>query len=223
MATKKQTTKAKSTTTNKQRVTRTDALLLFDLIHDEAVSEDVRCHLIEYVDDVLNSSPISDLTNSRPLFLRALLDGWQRAGKHSRRNVGEVLQRVKGGEALESVIADFRGQLDAGAEARLERWLTMPEPKDKTSDEWRYWKLRRMEKAFDGKDGEAYKQAWQDFRVLLKGLMADESFWHTGTARALLPHLIIARQRIDKQHAHEKRSRAGMKGAESRRMKAGQG
>ncbi len=63
---------------------------------------------------------------------------------------------MKKGESVESIITDFRGQLDANAAAYAERWLTMPEPKDKTSDEWRYWKLRRMERAFDGDDSEAY-------------------------------------------------------------------
>jgi hypothetical protein len=208
---------ANTTTANESKVTRADALLLFKLINDEAVSEDARRHLAEYVDDILSASEVSDLTNNRPLFLRGFAEGWPRADNYSRRNVGELLQRVKRGEALESIIADFRGQLDAGAEARLERWLTMPEPKDKTSDEWRYWKLRRMERAFAGADGEAYRQAWQEFRALLKGLMADESFWHTGNARALLPDLIIARQQIDKQNAYEKRVHAGVKSAASRR------
>jgi hypothetical protein len=202
---------ANTTTANASGVTRADALLLFKLINDEAVSEDARRHLAEYVDDILSASEVSDLTNNKPLFLRGFAEGWPRADKYSRRNVGELLQRVKCGEALESVIADFRGQLDAGAEARLERWLTMPEPKDKTSDEWRYWKLRRMERAFDGEDGAAYRQAWQEFKLLLNDLMAVEEFWHTGNARALLPHLIIARQQIDKQKARAKRVRAAKK------------
>ncbi len=200
-----------TTTANESGVTRADALLLFKLINDEAVSEDARRHLAEYVDDILSASEVSDLTNNRPLFLRGFIEGWPRADKYSRRNVGELLQRVKCGEALASIIADFRGQLDAGAEARLERWLTMPEPKDKTSDEWRYWKLRRMERAFDGEDGAEYKQAWQEFKLLLNDLMAEEDFWHTGNAHALLPHLIIARQQIDKQKARAKRVRAAKK------------
>jgi hypothetical protein len=87
----------------------------------------------------------------------------------------------------------------------------MPEPEDKTSDEWRYWKLRRMERAFEGGDGAAYKQAWAEFKLLLNDLMAVEGFWHTGNARALLPTLIIARQQIDEQKAREKKVRAAKK------------
>jgi hypothetical protein len=102
----------------------------------------------------LSAAPVTDLTNNKALFMR-FTAGWRGAGDHSRRNVGEFLSRVKAGESVESIIADFRGQLDAGAKAYAERWLTMPEPKDKTSDEWRYCSLRRMGRAFDGEDGEA--------------------------------------------------------------------
>lgn len=210
-----------TTTANESEVTRADALRLFNLINDETVAQDARRHLTEYVDEILDAAPVTDPTNNRPLFLRGFVEGWGRVDDPSRHNVGEVLQRVKGGESLESVIGDFQRQMTAGNEAIRERWLTMPEPKDKTSDEWRYWTLRRMERAFDGDDREAYNQAWAEFTALLKGLIADEDFWHTGNARALLPHLIIARQRIDEQNAREKRSRAGVKGAETRRKKGG--
>ncbi|MBA3716117.1 MAG: hypothetical protein H0W76_27315 [Pyrinomonadaceae bacterium] len=101
------------TTAKDSGVTRADALLLFKLITDEAGAEDARRSLLEYVDEILNASPISDLTNDRPLFLRGFTEGWPRADQHSRRNVGAILRRVKGGETVESIIADFRAELDA--------------------------------------------------------------------------------------------------------------
>lgn len=100
-------------TTNESEVTRADALLLFKLINDEAVSEDARHHLTAYVDEVLNAAPITDATNNRPLFLRGFVEGWQQVNKYARRNVGEILQRVKGGESVESVIGDFQRQMTA--------------------------------------------------------------------------------------------------------------
>jgi hypothetical protein len=124
----------------------------------------------------------------------------------------------------ESLAAIHAGREAARARRHAEREaerLNVPEPKDKTSDEWRYWKLRRMERAFDGEDGAEYKQAWAEFTALLKGLMADESFWHTGNARALLPHLIIARQQIDHARAFERSQSAAAKGTAARRKKAG--
>jgi hypothetical protein len=123
----------------------------------------------------------------------------------------KTLARTEAGESLAAIYAEREAARSARQAAREAENLNAPEPKDKTSDEWRYWKLRRMERAFDGGDGAEYKQAWAEFTALLKGLMADESFWHTGNARTLLPHLIIARQQIDKQKARAKKVRAAKK------------
>ena len=62
--------------------------------------------------------------------------------------------------------------------------LDMPEPRDKTSDEWRYWKLRHVEDAFGcyGPTNPAtYEDAWAYCRDLLLGLINDRNFWHTCT------------------------------------------
>ncbi len=123
----------------------------------------------------------------------------------------KTLARTEAGESLAAIYAEREAARSARQAAREAENLNAPEPKDKTSDEWRYWKLRRMERAFEDEDGAEYKQAWAEFTALLKGLMADESFWHTGNARTLLPHLIIARQQIDKQKARAKKVRAAKK------------
>jgi len=114
----------------------------------------------------------------------------------------------------------------AAAEGRDERpkELDAPEPKDKLCAEWRYWKLRQIEYAF-GLYGEkigpaTYREAWDYCRALLFDLVADEDFWHIGHMLPLLPHLIISRQGIDRMKAYARRSRAGVKGAATRRAKA---
>jgi hypothetical protein len=203
---------------DQQSGTRKDALLLFKLIHDEAISEDARHHLLEYVDDILNSAPLTDAAHNKPLFLRGFVDGWQRSDSHSRRNVGEILGRVKAGETLEQVLDDFNAQLQRSVAVQRAAWLTMPQPKDRNSDEWRYWKLRRLEDALQGNDIEASEQAWKEFKTLLTGLMAEGGFWYTGNAVALLPHLLIVRQEIDRAKASERPSQ-GMKGGLRRRQK----
>ncbi len=209
----------KNITPDKQSGTLKDALLLFKLIHDEAISEDARHHLLEYVDDILNSAPMTDAAHNKSLFLRGFVDGWQRSDSHSRRNVGEVLQRVKAGETLEQVLDDFNAQLQRSAAAQRAAWLTMPQPKDRNSDEWRYWKLRCLEDAFQGNDIKANEQAWEEFKTLLTGLMAEGGFWYAGNAIALLPHLLIARQEIDWAKANERPSQSAVKGAQKRRQK----
>jgi hypothetical protein len=95
------------------------------------------------------------------------------------------------------------------------------EPVDRLSNEWRYWKIREVEKAFSEKEAKAWGEAWDYYRDLLRGLMAEGSFWHTYFARNLLPYLIEARQHIDGLHQQERRVRAGMKGAAARQKKGG--
>ena len=53
------------------------------------------------------------------------------------------------------------------------------------------------------------------------GLMRDEDFWHVNNALALLPHLIIARQEIDRRGARDKRLKAAMKAAQTRAAQKG--
>lgn len=85
------------------------------------------------------------------------------------------------------------------------------EPRDRLSDAWRHWKIRQFGQGFSSGDLELYDAAWKEFGILLRGLMADENFWHVSNAVALLPHLIIARQTIDRLNLQERRPRAGTK------------
>ena len=193
---------------------RKDALLLFNLIHDESVPKDVRHEITEYVDEVISGAPSSDAVNNKPHFLRCFTES---AAGGLTYQVAEILKRLKKGETAESIIRGFDRAREEWRAEREAEMLNASEPKDRLSDEWRYWKLRRMEKAFEGGDRGLYAQVWDEFRSLLKGLLADGSFWHVSNARALLPHLISARQEIDRMDAFEKRSRDGLKGAAARR------
>lgn len=197
---------------------RQDALLLFNLIHDENVPEDVRRQITSYVDELINDAPLADPAKNKPLFLRCFIESGAGGLTYP---VGEILKRLKRGETAESIIRSFNRELEEQRARRESRALNKPEPKRKDTAEWRYWKLRRMEKAFAGSDEEAYRKAWDEFKSLLGDLMVDPNFWHVANARALLPHLLIARQELDRLDAHEKRSRAATKGAASRRKKGG--
>jgi hypothetical protein len=72
------------------------------------------------------------------------------------------------------------------------------EPPDRTSAKWRAWKVRQVTRAFEWREGDhdAYQRAWDEYRALLMGLVADENFWHVSFAARLLPHLLAARQEI---------------------------
>jgi hypothetical protein len=197
----------------------------YRLITDDGQPEEARRDLLEWFDQMCNHAGISleHPAFFRRAFLMAALATEETPRKKRAKHLNahfswqaydaiqKTLKRTQAGESLAAIYAGREAaRARRHAEREAER-LNAPEPKDKTSDEWRYWKLRRMERAFDGEDGAAYKQAWAEFTALLKGLMAEEGFWHTGNARALLPRLIIARQQIDKQNAREKKVRAAKK------------
>jgi hypothetical protein len=112
-----------------------------------------------------------------------------------------------------------KGMLARGRERSQLKSAHAPQPKWDTP-EWLEWKLRQMKKAFDGSDAEAYTQAWDEFKTLLNGLLTASDFWHVSHAVALLPTLLAARQEIDLMNRHEKRMRAGMKAAETRKVRS---
>lgn len=122
----------------------------------------------------------------------------------------EILTRLDAGETLEAIAADHEAQMRKHSEKSRRKMLAKPEPKDKTSDEWRHWKLRQWEAAFKqgADDAAAYTRAWTEFRALFDGLIADGDFWNVRNALALAPDLLIARRDIDRINAHERRDQA---------------
>jgi len=88
----------------------------------------------------------------------------------------------------------------ATAEDRDERpkELDAPEPKDKTSDAWRYWTLRHIEAGLvsqpGGKRAEAWGAFWRFFDTFRDTLLSRRDYTAADVydASALLPHLVIA-------------------------------
>jgi hypothetical protein len=127
----------------------------------------------------------------------------------------EIVRRVDAGESL----ARIRDERQRAIQERGERYeaeeVSKPEPKDKTSDEWRYWKLRRIAAGFDSEDVETYGAAWAEFWNFFDGYKHDRA--DVRGARRLLPMLIIAYQDELEGERYERRMRAGMKGAKTRK------
>ncbi|HEX8177849.1 MAG TPA: hypothetical protein VF543_22360 [Pyrinomonadaceae bacterium] len=195
----------KDNTSNK--ALQSDALLIFNTIHDKATPKAIREEIGYYADDVLNISPlVPDLWSDRELFVACFVDGMKRATEepytYSRDTVREIVESLKKGETPEEIIARFN---EARKRVASER-LNAPEPKDKSSNDWRVWKVRQLERAFNGTDAKAYDAAWTEYQALLRGLVSDRQFYHVSYALALLPHLLAARQEIDATIAREKRS-----------------
>jgi hypothetical protein len=179
--------------------------------------------LMEAADDVTTSagegamlsSPLSDFFI--PFFVKAVRG--LAPDYHSLVQLKDIIKRVDAGEDLEAIAEEEKAQGRERGEAYKVEQSAKPEPKDKTSDEWRYWKLRQVESAFDTQAGnsEAYNAAHDYFRELLTSLYNDEDFYNASHILALLPQLIIARQSIDETNRYEHRMRAGMKGAQTRK------
>jgi hypothetical protein len=188
------------------------------------------CHFFmeQYVDPLMTESS-DNLVCGSPrdelftfLFVRAAEEYRDAETPNHWTDLLDILDRAETEEGF-----DFEKE----REERDQRWkeigeqikaeeLAKPEPKDRLSDAWRYWKLRRIEHAFASGSSaslEDYAEAWDYARELLLGLVACGSFWRVDFILPLLPQLIIARQQIDEADRYERRVRAGMKGAETRK------
>jgi hypothetical protein len=140
------------------------------------------------------------------------------------KELASILARLDAGESLEEIERKERARYEQKQDERRAAELAAPEPKDKSSRDWRVWKLRQVEHAFaermkpEGKA--AYDAAHNYFRELLTSLYNDDDFYNVCHILPLLPQLITVRQSIDETNRYERRMRAGMKGAETRKAKA---
>lgn len=91
--------------------------------------------------------------------------------------------------------------------------LAAPEPADKTSDEWRYWKLRHLEAALESTDQKEMLAAMSYFRELLTFAEQEASIFTLSTVRRLLPDLIILWQQVESFDKPERTPRRKSKGA----------
>lgn len=101
----------------------------------------------------------------------------------------EIVGKADAGESLDDIAAERRAAMSQRDAERDADALAKPEPKDKTSDAWRLWKLAQFRHAFtgEGHTSEQYGAAWREFEGLLKGLTDDGGFWYVNNALRLLP------------------------------------
>lgn len=195
------------------------------LLADPRQSDTGKHELRVEIDEMMNNT---DINLDRPEFFpKAFTLATQtiertKTGYFARRAyraVQDALARVEAGESLEEIARDREARLREDIAQKKRERLNAPEPKDKLSDEWRYWKIAQITEGMGGRDKsqEAYNAAWDEFRELFEGLRATPSFWHVDNALALLPHLIIARQEIDRLDQQQRRSDAAVKGARTRK------
>jgi hypothetical protein len=201
---------------------------LFALVNDKTQTENGLHVLAETLDEVApHPDPLRDFQLFRRFFTPAAEEVERTRGQlYTRRfyrKAQEMLVRAAQGETLDEIAAEWERAANARMAERKQAALQAPEPKDKRSAEWRYWKLRQVERAFAERDQtEGYDAAWRFVRELFDGLYHEPNFWHVDLVLPLLPHLIIARQKIDEIFRYEHRSQAGMKGARTRKQRLAQ-
>lgn len=158
--------------------------------------------LITYVDDVTTNGsdqlcPNPDSEFFVPVFVKAVRE----LGRNFRPYVElkDLIARVDAGADLAELAEEKEAGHARREEERAADFLDSPEPEDKTSRDWRIWKLRQFERGFyhHGGDAELYGEAWREYKGLLGGLLTAPAFWHVSHATALLPQLLITRQEID--------------------------
>jgi hypothetical protein len=138
----------------------------------------------------------------------------------SRLDAGETLAGIAAAD--EQAAAEAERAADERAERRKAEICAKPEPKDKTRDAWRIWKLRRIEADFRSGDTERYGAAWREFRSFLHDFDRDNRATVNKTL-ALLPTLIMGYQNEVKEATRPARSAAARNGAQTRAARKGKG
>lgn len=164
-------------------------------------------YFAEHVDAVLEGGddgliPNPDSRYFMPLFVEAMRERGPRDRRV--RSLLDLIQRVDEGADLKAL----RDEAEAQAEGKRRRTkLTAPEPKDKTSDEWRYWKIFRMEEALRKGDVEAWGEIWSYFDGFKDVLLSREGYTaaDASAARQMIPDLLIFWQKAQPKSKGKKK------------------
>lgn len=158
-------------------------------------------HVMSFARPCLNPNP--DHRFFVPIFVDAVREIGR--GHESYVDLKALLARVDAGEDLDAIAAQDDERRRESGGRRKAKELAKREPKDKTSDAWRYWKLRRIEAGMRGDDPEAKAEAWREFwrffeafKDTLMGRGKDFTNADARDARSVLANLIITWQQAQK-------------------------
>jgi hypothetical protein len=188
------------------------AARVFSLINSKREQADAQIELLEWCDELMSREGVN-YSRERAVFTSMFLKAARRSERdgdklNAYREIQRILARVESGETLTEVINAREAERERQRVKMRHEAFTAPEPKDTTSDEWRYWKIRQIGRALD-EGGEARSRAMSEVRALLRGLAGSPDFWHVDNVKRLLPDLIIARQEIDQLDKPPRRARRG--------------
>jgi hypothetical protein len=173
-----------------------DAALLFKVINDPNTPDHARDEISGWADEIYNyAENVPDPYQDKRLFVRTFVDGMQNAPRAwASRHVKRIIKWLREGQEPAAIAAWFDRERARIAAEEEEKTRTQPEPEDRTSSEWRYWKLRRMERALRGLEGEkAQREARREFKRIAREAIniAALDRYH---AEMMLPNFIVAIQ-----------------------------
>lgn len=173
-----------------------DAALLFKVINDPNTPDDARDEISGWADEIYNyAENVLEPYQDQRLFVRTFVDGMQNAPRaQASQHIRRIIKRLREGQEPAAIAAWFERERARIAAEQEEKSRTQPEPEDRASNEWRCWKLRRMERALRGQEGEkAQREARREFKRIAHEAIniAASDRYH---AEMMLPHFIIAIQ-----------------------------
>jgi hypothetical protein len=166
-------------------------------------------YFVEHVDAVLEGGedglmPNPDSKYFVPLFVEAF--NARGARDHHVRKLLDLIKRVDGGADLNALYDEGERQEAARREALRAADLAKPEPKDRLSDEWRYWKIRHLDAGLQGGDAEAWGEFWKYLDAYKDAALSAEVYTVTAytAARQMLPDLLIFWQKAQPKRKGKK-------------------
>jgi hypothetical protein len=145
-----------------------------------------------------------------PFFVKAAREAGPKDADY--RRLLDLIRRVDGGADLNELRDEAKSARAERDRAKTAAILAAPEPRDKTSTDWRIWTLRRIEAAMRGDDveaaGEAWGEFWGFFDAFKDALLSQDAYTDADVrdASALLPMLIIHWQKA--QGAAKRKAKA---------------
>jgi hypothetical protein len=153
-------------------------------------------YFVEHVDAVLEGGEDGLMPNpDSKYFVPLFVEAWGDRGPRDRhiRKLLDLIKRVDEGADLNALYDESKRQEAARQEGRRAADLAEPEPKDRLSDEWRYWKIRHLDAGLHGGDAEAWGEFWRYLDAFKDAALSADVYTATAytAARQMLADLLI--------------------------------
>lgn len=171
---------------------------------------------VEHVDAVLEGGEDGLMPNpDSKYFVPLFVEAWNERGARDYhvRKLLDLIKRVDGGADLNALYDESKRESATREEAGRVADLARPEPKDRLSDEWRYWKIRHLDAGLCGADAEAWGEFWSYLDGFKDAALSADVYTATAytAARQMLPDLLIFWQKTQPKRKAKVAKKGGAK------------